>query len=1046
MGKQKLIGVSNNIVTVKNEIQTDIFNGGTSEFFINMNPKDIPPKEHEDRGDFVRREKLKCKQGININGVPITGRLYYHLNFHKIALDTKVGKDIERVIGNPLLRDNEWMIFNAYEECLKGEVEHDYKKQAFMIGGGRQISKSDSMCSMSLYALNLFDNPEAVLLFTNSADKQTYTKKAQLALTHGESFIMRPTIDNNWTKTEIRFGLTNKDNTTNVIGRLYMYNTAGDNAPQIASGKSISFFAYDEALKHGSSIYYEDRIGKIEDVKVGDRIYGQDGKLTTVEEVLPQGITEIYKMTLRDGRIVETSPNHLWDVLDIGTKTHKTLTTEQIFKTNNGSQIDKRYNKIVKKQRYFIPKNGVVEYPEKEVFVEPYYLGLWLGDGASTAVGSIANIDEPILEYLKEYANRLGGEFHSYTYKNHTIRFKNVKRLGDRKTSLRKLFDIYNLYDNKHIPNEYLFNSYDIRMELLKGLGDSDGTVYKDGHIEFSNTNFVLIQQVAQLIRSLGINCSLSTPKKAGYKKDGVFVRCKDSYKISIRTTIPIFKLERKLNNYNISTNLKKKSFEDYTSIVKVEKAEDAYSTCIRVDNENSLFLTNDFIVTHNCAKDSYRRSYEAVLPALVTPYGWRCAPILAFTGGDVQKSQDAEDMFMNPEGANVKAFSNEGKKTGFFMGGWYRQDFKYPMVFTEYLNRNGYIVPKGSELDDMKILVTDFDKANQTLDEEIVAAGKSKDPTALLEKKMFFPRTIKEMFLKNLTSNFKSEYINQQREYIKSGAVDVTAVELYRDLRNGEVKHKLSSKPFVNDWKNPGYSADAAIKIFDFPKYTSYGVHVLGLDPYREDEVGSSNSLGYITVLRRNHSDLTDDFRGKQVASYLGRTKTVKDFHQMVLDLAEYYNAQILYEHSDRDLLSFFENKHKTHLLMDTVPLQREINVLTKTKNAKGLRPTVTNKKFLINTTLGWVNDELEDDTLGYAKIFDDILLQQLEAYDPDENLDAYIGFSHAVAAYNYFEKFGTPVVTLDTKIEEKKKVHIPLKNAFGITFKRKPTNAFGL
>ena len=130
----------------------------------------------------------------------------------------------------------------------------------------------------------------------------------------------------------------------------------------------------------------------------------------------------------------------------------------------------------------------------------------------------------------------------------------------------------------------------------------------------------------------------------------------------------------------------------------------------------------------------------------------------------------------------------------------------------------------------------------------------------------------------------------------------------------------------------------------------------------------------------------------------------------------------------------------------MDTVPLQREINVLTKTKNAKGLRPTVTNKKFLINTTLGWVNDELEDDTLGYAKIFDDILLQQLEAYDPDENLDAYIGFSHAVAAYNYFEKFGTPVVTLNNKVEEKKKTSTPIKNAFGMNFKHKPKNAFGL
>ena len=87
MGKQKLIGVSNNIVTVKNEIQTDIFNGGSSEFFINMNPKDIPPKEHEDRGDFVRREKKKCREGITIGGIWIPGRLYYFLNYHKMTID-----------------------------------------------------------------------------------------------------------------------------------------------------------------------------------------------------------------------------------------------------------------------------------------------------------------------------------------------------------------------------------------------------------------------------------------------------------------------------------------------------------------------------------------------------------------------------------------------------------------------------------------------------------------------------------------------------------------------------------------------------------------------------------------------------------------------------------------------------------------------------------------------------------------------------------------------------------------------------------------------
>lgn len=689
MGKQKLIGVSNNIVTVKNEIQTDIFNGGSSEFFINMNPKDIPPKEHEDRGDFVRREKKKCREGITIGGIWIPGRLYYFLNYHKMTIDIleKGTGEILRKVANPLLRDNDWEIFENYEQAQKD-------KEVFLIGSGRQVGKSQILSALTTYEINLKPNAEALLLFTNSADKETVVKIIQTAMKDGEKFMYLPNIDNDWKKTQIRFGTTNKDNTTDVRARLFMYNTAGDNKGEIAAGKTLTFFAMDEI------------------------------------------------------------------------------------------------------------------------------------------------------------------------------------------------------------------------------------------------------------------------------------------------------------------------------------------------------------------AKESILEAYTALKPALVSIYGKRCAGYMSFTGGNVEKSKDAETIFFEPGAYTVKKFVNEGKETGFFLPGTYRQDFKHEIPFSDYLSNRGHVVEKGTELDKMKIFVTDYERANAVLDQEQVDAAKTRDPTALLKHKMYFPRSIKEMFTKGNTLGFKPEYIRQQREYIKSGAVDITPVELFRNSQTGEVKHKISEKshPFVFDWKNPGFTTDAAIAIYDFPKYTSHGVHVIGVDPIREDEVGSSNSLGYITVLRRMHSDLTDPFRGKQVASYLGRCKTVKEFHQMLLNLAEWYNAQILYEHSDRDLLSFFENKHKGYLLMDTVKFQQEINVKTKTKNPKGLRPTPTNKKFLINSTLGWVNDEMEDDTLGYSGIFDDILLQQLEAYDPDENLDAYIGFSHAVAAYNYFEKFGTPVVTLDNKIEEKKKTSPIIKNAFGMSFKHKPKNAFGI
>lgn len=812
----------------------------------------------------------------------------------------------------------------------------------------------------------------------------------------------------------------------------------------IPTHNTVTLFAMDEALKHGSKVYYEDREDVIENVKVGDKIFGKNGELTTVLEVHPQGITDIYKITLKDGRSVESSGNHLWYVYDVGTKKYKTISTEQMFKTNNLKQIDKRYSKIVKKQRYFLPKNDSINYPERSVLIEPYYLGLFLGDGSKSNVRHIANIDEPIINYLKGYAKRLGGELISDNPKSHCIRFKNKEGKIKRYTTLSNYFNHYNLTNNKHIPYDYLYNSKEIRLEVLKGLMDSDGTVYKDGHIEFSNTDYPLIKQVEQLVRSLGINCKLGEAKKAGYKnKNGEFIRCKDSYKLSIRTSVPIFKLERKLNNYNFSDNLKKKSMEELTSILSIEKVENDYSTCIKVDNQDSLFLTNDFIVTHNCGKYPFQSAWEAVEPALKGKNGYRSAPYFSWTGGDTEKAKEAFKFTLNPEASNLLEFETEGKKTSKVMFATYRQDCKIKVPFTTFLdNENIKYDKKNKDLKSIQIEVSDVEEATRKTLKELEDKKKDKDPLASIKHRAYYPLCLKDILAKETKNNFNKEFIDQQLAYLTNVGYD--KVEVFRDIKTGEVKHKFTSAPVIEDWRKP-IILDAPVKIWDFPKHTEYGVHVIGLDGVREDETTSSDSLAYFTVLRRFHSDLEDPFRGKQVASYLGRKRTVKEMLQLLLDVAEWYNALILYEHVDRSVLDFFESKRKTHLLIDTVPLQREIAVKTKTKNSKGLRPTVANKQFLLNSTLGWVNEDMEDESLGYSRIMDEVLLNQLAEYDPEENLDCYIGFSHAVVAYNYFEKFGVPEVQSSNNKEVNSTKKLLNNNAFGFYLNEKPKSAFG-
>lgn len=1399
MKKKQLLSVNDNIAIVTQEIQTDIFNGSTPEFFINMNPKDIPPKGHPDRGDFIRREKEKCRTGVNIGGVWIPGNLYFHLNYLKIISDDEVdssGKTLSTA-KNAELRDNDWIIHNEYAEAVK-------QHKGYCLASSRQLGKTTCLVSLALREVSLFENSEAMVIFGNDKDKQSFTKKIRVAIQYGEPFIIVPPIDKDWAKkTEIRFGYTNKDNSTVERSRMYIYNSIDGNDTEVGAGKAlkhgskvyyadregviedckvgdkifgrdgklttitgvypqgivdlykitfadgreieccgehlwevekidvkpneirtvvlntkhlfdtykrkyfdknlnkevevnrytilkndcleysekpveidpyylgiwlaegttnsvghittadseivdflkeyadrlggrlilkkditygicnkesgkksplfdkfkkynliknkhipndylyntkeirmellkaildgdgtvdkkgrielalsceplvkdvvklirslgfscsvtsripfylkdgkriygktsyriymgkieeevfklsrkkerqflrenkkfgfinkttivkiekvkpdyatcisvnnkdklflttdyipthntVSFFAMDEALKHGSKVYYKTHTGNIEDVKIGDRIYGQDGNLTTVVEVHPQGVTEIYKLTLMDGRTIETSPNHLWDVYDVGTKSYKILTTEQMFKTNNLKQIDNRYNKTVKKQRYFLPKNEALNYPEKEVFIEPYYLGLWLGDGASKNVGNIAGIDEPVIQYLKEYAKKLGGELNSKTAKNHQIRFKGFQKKLNGSFPLRKLFDIYNLYDNKHIPEEYMTNSYGIRMEMLKGLMDSDGTVYKDGHIEFSNTNFKLISQVTQLVRSLGINCKLSEAKKAGYTdKEGVYKRCKDSYKLSIRTSIPIFKLQRKLDNYKITENLKKKSYETMTSIVSIERMEDDYSTCIKVDNQNSLFLTNDLIVTHNCGKYKFQPVWEAVEPALKGKFGYRNAPYFSWTGGDTQKAEQAFKFTLNPEASNLLAFETEGKATSKVMFAEYRQDCKVEIPFTDFLFNNNIAHDcDNAELKSLKILTSDREYAIKKTLQELEEKKKDKDPLAASKYRAYYPLCLKDILSKPSSSNFKREYISQQREYLKSN-LSVTYMETKRDIHTKIPDLVLSNKkPITSYPKESWHDGDAPICVYDMPKYKGFGVHVIGVDCIREDEAQTSDSLGSFYVWRRNHNDLTDPFRDKMVVSYKGRLKTVKEFHEMILDVAEIYDAKILYEHSDRAFLDFFEGRNKSHLLIDAIPIQREINPKSKSSNTKGLRPTAQNKAVLYATTLGLVNEEMEDGNLGYCKILDDVLLQELDAFDPDLNMDCYIAFSHVAQARLFYDKYGVAVVT-DSKKEifTPPKKEIKITSAFGFNphTTKKPKTAFG-
>jgi hypothetical protein len=185
-----------------------IFNINSKELYINLKPSDIPPKGHPDRKPFIDIEFTKCKDGLNINGEFLPPSLYYDLCFHKIELDEE-----GRGVGNPVLRDNGWIIHNDIWRASQQKVNYS-------LAGARQLGKSDTLVSLTMRDINVFGGTksprEALVMFGASPDKDTFTKKAKTAIDNGEAFMQVPLLDNDWKKQEIRFGFKETDNKKHV--------------------------------------------------------------------------------------------------------------------------------------------------------------------------------------------------------------------------------------------------------------------------------------------------------------------------------------------------------------------------------------------------------------------------------------------------------------------------------------------------------------------------------------------------------------------------------------------------------------------------------------------------------------------------------------------------------------------------------------------------------------------------------------------------------------------------------------------------------------
>lgn len=343
-------------------------------------------------------------------------------------------------------------------------------------------------------------------------------------------------------------------------------------------GKGTKVLMYDGSLK------------KVEDIKENELLMGDDSTPRKVLSIA-RGSEKMYWIHQNKAMSYRVNESHILslkrsrnegghskgEVLNITVKDY--LEKSDKFKSNyKGYKV-------------------AVEFKEKETSLEPYYLGLWLGDGHCYSQ-RITNQDQEVIEYLYDYATKLGSELVEYTQENKTPNYSIVNRqkyISETfNTCIQTEIRTLGLIENKHIPNDFLINSTKKRLELLAGIIDSDGYYTNEFNcFEIVQKNKKLSKQIKFLCDSLGFRTSLKK-KKAKIK--------------SKNFESEVFRIRIFGNLDSIPTKVERKKARAWQSKVdwkvtgiKVEfdKIDDYYG--FEIDG-NRLFLLEDFTVTHNTA------------------------------------------------------------------------------------------------------------------------------------------------------------------------------------------------------------------------------------------------------------------------------------------------------------------------------------------------------------------------------------------------------------------------------------------------------------
>lgn len=777
---------------------------------------------------------------------------------------------------------------------------------------------------------------------------------------------------------------------------------------------------FGKALLDSELIYTPYGPKKIGFADIGDIIYGDDGKLTTIVGVYPQGFVDMYKVTFEDGRSIVCCGQHQWKVKYHGD--YKVMSTMGIIHSDF--------------QKMTIDIGEAVDFPERRWLMSPHLLGSLT---ASFLCGSTDRIFELSNKEMDDviYSSKKQKELFISSFMKIACgistgddRFKVVYKSEYIISFVRRIFWSMGYYCVMDGDDMYISKTHNrLRISDIDYYGKYKATcieVDNKSH-QFLTTNFVVSHNTTIMSSLLQMNATMTiglSHSVVGFS-DSDLSNIGEYCEYGLDHVHPFFRINRTKTDWSSGVTLGKRmsnGVRDIHAIISIANINMGRKT----STQKTAGLTPATAIFDEVGKGPIKKPYTAAMPSYDTPYGWRLSPILAGTGGEVELSKDAQEMFSDPETYNLLVMDwdilnrramkgktwKERKWAMFVPGQMANSGVKRTIGLGDYLGK-----PDDKKLNKIKIDATDFEASTNKLNEERKKLS-TKDRVAYTSHTMFYPFTIDDCFLSSSQNLFPVEYaIKHKNDLLESGQYSGMLCDVF--LESGNKLGTTKSNKQLAGFPFSGGVIDAPVQIFEMPQSNRFDdfIYVAGQDPYKQAK-SDTPSLGSFYIFKRRVG-IRDPYAYRIVASYVSRPSSIDQFCRTCEVLQKGYGAICLMENADQMYEQYLNRKSgmpaSFFLFAGEAIANKYVKAGSRQNSKLGLYPTPGNQNLLFSCVvdycwqdfvIGYDDSAGLDITVKGIELIDDIaLLDEIIQYKPGLNVDRIIAFGHALVLARYFD-----------------------------------------